>query len=289
MAKEITKAVFPVAGLGTRFLPATKACPKEMLPVVDKPLIQYAVEEALAAGIRELIFVTGRTKQAIADHFGSASELEAELERKNKAAELDMVRDIVPDDAACIFIQQPQPLGLGHAVLCAEAAVGDDPFVVALPDDLIEDGSRGVVRQMVDEYRRHGGSVVAVEHVPEAETDRYGIVSVAGPGGGRLQGIVEKPHPDCAPSTLAVVGRYVLSARIFGYMKAAGPGAGGEIQLTDAIAGLLADEPVYAYEFEGTRYDCGSKFGYMKASIDYALRDPEIGGRLADYIEGRLG
>ncbi len=286
MVQKITKAVFPVAGLGTRFLPATKASPKEMLPIVDKPLIQYAAEEAIAAGITELIFITGRTKQAITDHFDKAYELETELEKKNKIEKLEIVRNIIPDNVSCIFIRQAEPLGLGHAVLCAQAAVGDNPFAVILPDDLVEDGERGVIKQMVSEYEQLGYSIIAVETVPEEDTDKYGIVSVAeSDNAKRINSIVEKPKPDAAPSTLAVVGRYILTPGVFEYLKTTQRGAGGEIQLTDAIADLLIDEPVYAHQFEGTRYDCGSKFGYMKASIDYALKDPDISGELRSYIK----
>ncbi len=285
--ESITKAVFPVAGMGTRFLPATKASPKEMLPIVDKPLIQYAVDEATAAGIRKLIFIIGKGKQSIVEHFGKADALEAELMRQDKTRELDRLRNIVPEGVECVFIVQSQPLGLGHAVLCARDAVGDHPFAVILPDDLIDAGERGVMQQMVGEYEREGCSVIAVENVPKRDTGKYGIVRPADHGR-RLAGIVEKPEPDSAPSTLAVVGRYILTAGIFKYLQAARPGAGGEIQLTDAIAGLLADEPVHAYEFAGRRYDCGSKLGYMRAAIDYALVDPDIGPALSGHIKDRL-
>ncbi len=276
--KKLRKAVFPVAGLGTRFLPATKALPKEMLPVVDKPLIQYAVEEAVEAGIDHLVFVTGHTKKAIEDHFDRSPALEAALEAKGKDEMLGRVRKILPSRATCLYIRQPAPLGLGHAVLCARPAIGDEPFAVALPDDLVVCDGAGCIAQMARCFESTGGSLVAVESVPREETDRYGIVSLASPdeGGGPIRGIVEKPAPIQAPSTLGVVGRYVLSPGIFDALEHTAAGAGGEIQLTDAIAALIEREPVGAFPFEGTRYDCGSKGGFLAATIHLALRQPEL-------------
>jgi UTP--glucose-1-phosphate uridylyltransferase len=289
MSQKITKAVFPVAGLGTRFLPATKASPKEMLPIVDKPLIQYAVEEAIAAGITDMIFVTGRTKNAIADHFDTAYELEVELEKKDKQVLLDIVQSIIPEHVNCIYIRQPVALGLGHAVLCALPAVGNEPFAVSLADDLIDDGERGCLKQMVDVYNEYLGSVLAVMDVPKSETGKYGIVS-SEPHAERLEkvtGIVEKPQPEAAPTTLAVVGRYVLSPAIFDILKNTRRGAGNEIQLTDAIETLLGVENVFAYEFEGTRYDCGSKLGYLQATVEYGLKHPELKDDFANYLASR--
>ncbi|HSS63379.1 MAG TPA: UTP--glucose-1-phosphate uridylyltransferase GalU [Gammaproteobacteria bacterium] len=289
MTAGLRKAVFPVAGLGTRFLPATKANPKEMLPVVDKPIIQYAVEEAVAAGITELIFITGRTKRAIEDHFDRAVELEATLEAKRKTAELEGLRAIIPDGVSCVYIRQAEPRGLGHAVLCARAVVGEEAFAVVLPDDLIDDGGRGCLAQMTAIFESDPSSLVAVETVPREDTDKYGIVSTKG-GNGRaveMTGILEKPAPDKAPSTLAVVGRYILTPGIFAELEATGVGAGGEIQLTDAIARLLQKEPVNAFRFEGRRYDCGSKLGFLEATVAMGLKHPEIGeafrALLADY------
>jgi UTP--glucose-1-phosphate uridylyltransferase len=285
--KKVTKAVFPVAGMGTRFLPATKANPKEMLPVVDKPLIQYAVEEAVAAGITELIFITGRTKRSITDHFDKAYELETELEKKQKTEQLKIVRNIVPDNVTCIYIRQAEPLGLGHAVLCAKPVIGDEPFAVILPDDLINDDNRGATSQMVEKFHEQRKSVIAVENVPKEETYKYGIVEVSSTDDDtllKMNSIVEKPKPEVAPSTLAVVGRYVLSPEIFYCLEETPRGAGNEIQLTDAISLLLNKESVFAYEFEGTRYDCGSKLGYMQASVEYALKDSDIGTEFKDYL-----
>lgn len=281
----IRKAVFPVAGLGTRFLPATKASPKEMLPVVDKPLIQYAVEEAVAAGITELIFITGRSKRAIEDHFDRAFEVEAELASRGKAALLKTVREIVPPHVKCIYLRQPQALGLGHAVLCAEPVVGDQPFAVILADDLIH-GEPPVMRQMVDVFKREQCSLLGVQRVARADTRQYGIVAPGARRGNlhQVKSIVEKPHPDKAPSTMAVVGRYVLTPRIFHHLENVQAGAGGEIQLTDAIAALLADESVMAYPFAGTRYDCGSKLGYLKANVAYGLRHPEVAREFAAHL-----
>jgi len=282
-------AVFPVAGRGTRFLPATKASPKEMLPIVDKPLIQYAAEEALAAGARNLVFITGASKRAIEDHFDSDPELEAALEAQGKADLADALRGMLPSDAACIYIRQPAPLGLGHAVLCAEPVVGSAPFYVHLADDLIDAGPP-VLAQMRDRYVETGGSLVAVEQVPPADTQRYGIVATDAAAGpvARITRIVEKPRPAEAPSNLAVVGRYLLSGEIFALLRKVGRGAGGEIQLTDGIAALLAGSPVYAYRFSGKRYDCGNKLGYLEATVEYALQHPELGEGFARYLEGFL-
>ncbi len=278
-------AVFPVAGRGTRFLPATKASPKEMLPIVDKPLIQYAVEEALAAGARNLVFITGSGKRVIEDHFDSDLELEAALEAQGKKDLADAIRGILPSDATCIYIRQPAPLGLGHAVLCAEAVVGTEPFFVHLADDQI-DSVQPVLAQMRDHHAKTGGSLIGVQQVPRSETGSYGIVATddgAGPLS-RVRRIVEKPKPADAPSDLAVVGRYLLSGSIFARLRTVGRGAGGEIQLTDGIAALLADEAVYAYRFSGKRYDCGSKQGYLEATVEFALRHPDLGERFADYL-----
>ncbi len=281
----IRKAVFPVAGLGTRFLPATKASPKEMLPVVDKPLIQYAVEEAVAAGITELIFITGRGKRAIEDHFDRAFEVEAELTARGKAEMLRAVREIVPPHVKCIYLRQPQALGLGHAVLCAQPVVGDQPFAVILADDLIH-GRPPVMKQMVDIYKKQQCSLLGVQRVARADTRQYGIVAPGTRSGKlyRVNSIVEKPQPSKAPSTLAVVGRYVLTPRIFHHLQKVRAGAGGEIQLTDAIAALLTEETVMAYPFEGTRYDCGSKLGYLKANVAFGLRHPEVGRGFAAHL-----
>ena len=283
--QTITKAVFPVAGLGTRFLPATKASPKEMLNVVDKPLIQYAVEEAIEAGITELIFVTGRSKRAIEDHFDKSYELEAELEAKNKDALLAIVRNVKPSHVDCVYVRQSEALGLGHAVLCAEKLVRDEPFAIILADDLL-DARPNVLQQMVDVYHSHEGSIIAVEKIDPSKSSSYGIVAGAEVSKGvlRLSGIVEKPQPKDAPSNLAVVGRYILSPAIFSHIRDLKPGAGGEIQLTDAIATLMKEEPVFAYEYRGVRYDCGSKLGYLKASVEFALRHPELANDFSDYL-----
>lgn len=285
--KKITKAVFPVAGLGTRFLPATKASPKEMLPVVDKPLIQYAVEEAVEAGITEIIFVTGRNKRSIPDHFDKAYELEAELEAKGKDKLLQLIRDIVPPHVSCIYLRQSEALGLGHAVLCAKPVVGDEPFSVILADDLIDNQSNGCVKQMVESYADHGSSILAVQRVEKDETDKYGIVSLENNSDneGFISGIVEKPAPADAPSTLAVVGRYILNPRIFHFLEKTQKGAGNEIQLTDAIADLLAEEKVFAYPFDGIRYDCGSKLGYLQANVELGMKHPEIGSEFTQYLK----
>jgi UTP--glucose-1-phosphate uridylyltransferase len=274
-----------VAGRGTRFLPATKASPKEMLPIVDKPLIQYAVEEALAAGATKLVFVTGASKKAIEDHFDTDPELERALETGGKNELLQLVRDIVPEGVDCIYVRQGIPLGLGHAVLCARGAVGSEPFFVHLADDLIF-GKTPCLEQMRAHYERYGCSVLGVETVPWDHTASYGIVAVEETGEGvkRITRIVEKPDPEEAPSNLAVVGRYILTPAIFDKLADTGRGAGDEIQLTDAIASLLQDEPVHAFEFEGTRYDCGSKLGYLRATVEYALRHHELGARFRAYL-----
>ena len=283
--KNIRKAIFPVAGLGTRFLPATKATPKEMLPIVDKPLIQFAVEEAIEAGLTEMIFVTGRTKRAIEDHFDKAYELETELASKNKADLLAVVQSVLPPGINCVYIRQAEPLGLGHAVGCARDVVGDEPFAVILADDLI-DARPGALRQMVECAQRHNGSVLCVEDVPRDRTREYGIVSTqpVSERTERVTAIIEKPAPEVAPSTLAVVGRYVLTPRIFEMIAQGRPGAGGEIQLTDAISALIGEEPVFAYRFEGRRYDCGSKLGYLKATVDLARKHPEVGADFEAFL-----
>ncbi len=287
MAQKVKAAVFPVAGRGTRFLPATKASPKEMLPVVDKPLIQYAVEEAIEAGASKLVFVTGSSKRAIEDHFDSDVELEQALVEAGKDELLASVQGIVPPGVSCIYIRQGKPLGLGHAVLCARPAVGNEPFFVHLADDLIA-GSPGCLAQMAGEYARHGGSVIAVETVPHESTSSYGIVAVDGDDGGRITEIVEKPDPANAPSDSAVVGRYLLRPEIFDKLERIGAGAGGEIQLTDGIAALLGDIPVYAYAFDGVRYDCGSKLGYLQATVAYGLEHPDTGELFRKHLEGLL-
>ena len=285
----VRKAVFPVAGLGTRFLPATKASPKEMLPVVDKPLIQYAVEEAYAAGIRHMIFVTGRSKRAIEDHFDTAYELESELEAANKHELLALVRSVQPDDMDCAYVRQPRSLGLGHAVLCAEALVGNEPFAVLLADDLMM-GPRGgtpVLAQMAQAFRQQGRSLLAVQEVPLDQVRRYGIVA-GEPAGGplmRVQRIVEKPAPEAAPSRMGVAGRYILTPAIFEEIRNQPQGAGGEIQLTDAIARLMEHEAVYAYQYEGKRYDCGSKKGFLEATVELALQHLEVGASFREYLK----
>ena len=283
-SRKVTKAVFPVGGLGTRFLPATKSIPKEMLPVVDKPLIQYAVEEAVAAGIDTLIFITGRNKQAIANHFDKAYELEHELELKNKEERLRTIREIIPPHVDCIYIRQNEALGLGHAVLCAQKAVGNEPFAVLLADDLIGRNGDPCLAQMVRVFEHTGSSVIAVEEVAHEKTDQYGIVQVDAPEAQKtaIQSIVEKPRPEDAPSNLAVVGRYILTPRIFELLETTGKGAGGEIQLTDAISDLLAEQQINAYKFNGTRYDCGSKAGFLKANIEFALQHPDLREQLEE-------
>ncbi|MDB5763508.1 MAG: galU2 [Herminiimonas sp.] len=277
MHKKITKAIFPVAGLGTRFLPVTKASPKEMLPIVDKPLIQYAVEEAAAAGITEMIFVTGRNKRAIEDHFDKAYELEAELAAKDKQALLEVLRGIKPDNVQCFYVRQAEALGLGHAVLCAERMVQDEPFAVILADDLL-DGRVPVMRQMTELHSHYGSSIIGVESITPEQSRSYGVVAGA-PFGERLlklHGIVEKPASENAPSNMGVVGRYILTSSIFKHLRNLKPGAGGELQLTDGIATLLKQEAVLSYQFEGTRYDCGSKQGYLQATVQFALKHPEV-------------
>lgn len=287
---KIRKAVFPVAGLGTRFFPATKVIAKEMLPVVDKPIMQYATEEAINAGVTELIFVISKTKTSIQEHYTSASELEQELAARNKLDLLKTITDILPAGISCSFVEQPKALGLGHAVLCAQPLVGNEPFAVILPDDMIDDDSTGCLSQMVAVYQQHPHSIIAIEEVNRSETDKYGIVNispVAGPVH-RIEAIVEKPKPDVAPSNLAVVGRYILSGAIFEHLTHLGKGAGGEIQLTDGIAALLKKEPVLAYEFSGTRYDCGSKLGYLKAMMNYGLKHAEVKGEFAAYLGSEI-
>jgi len=283
----IRTAVFPVAGRGTRFLPATKASPKEMLPVVDKPLIQYAVEEALAAGAQRLVFITGASKRAIEDHFDSDQELEHMLEQQGKSDLLNQLRSVLPSYASCIYIRQPAPLGLGHAVLCAQPAVGSEPFFVHLADDLIR-SEVAVLEQMARVYDAKRASILGVEVVPRTDTDKYGIVAVEADRAttSRVRSIVEKPKPAVAPSSLAVVGRYVLAPAIFEHLERIGRGAGGEIQLTDGIASLMREEAVYAYRFEGKRYDCGSKLGYLQATVEYALGHPALGREFRRYLQG---
>ncbi len=289
--KRVTKAVFPVAGLGTRFLPATKANPKEMLPVVDKPLIQYAVEEAVAAGITELVFITGRSKRAIPDHFDTAYELEATLEKGGKNEMLEMVRNITPPNVTCIYIRQAAPLGLGHAVLCAAPVVGDAPFAVLLADDLIAARDPGLhtatcLKDMIDVYNQRGASIIGVEEIPIEFSRRYGIVKPRAVGNGlyEVDDMVEKPAPEDAPSNLGVVGRYVLTPRVFDLLRATQRGAGGEIQLTDALAELIKFERLFAYNIPGHRYDCGSKLGYLEATIEYGLRHPELGEDFKQFL-----
>jgi UTP--glucose-1-phosphate uridylyltransferase len=283
---RIRTAVFPVAGRGTRFLPATKASPKEMLPIVDKPLIQYAAEEALAAGADKLVFITGYAKRAIEDHFDTDHELEKELEAQGKRQLLEAVRGIVPSYASCIYIRQPAPLGLGHAVLCSRPAVGDEPFFIHLADDLI-DAEEPCLRQMARVFESHQASVLGVQTVDRLDTDKYGIVAAQALDEriSRVERIVEKPRPEVAPSTLAVVGRYLLTPAIYRRLETTGRGAGGEIQLTDGIAALLADETVLAYAFEGRRYDCGSKLGYLEATVEFGLRHPELGRAFGEYLQ----
>jgi UTP--glucose-1-phosphate uridylyltransferase len=285
---RLRKAVFPVAGFGSRFLPVTKASPKEMMPVVDKPLIQYAVEEAAAAGITEMIFVTGRHKRAIEDHFDKAYELETELERKGKEALLAQVRSVLPEGVRCIYIRQPEPLGLGHAVLCAQPVVGDHPFAVLLADDLMDSEPPAIAR-MAQIFDREGCSLLGVEEVPRDQTDSYGIVTIdrMQDDQARIHSIIEKPKPADAPSNLAVIGRYVLTPRIFELLNEVTPGAGGEIQLTDAISKLLGHEKVLAVRLPGRRFDCGSKLGYLQATVEYGVRHAEVGQAFARYLKSR--
>ncbi|MEL6869457.1 MAG: UTP--glucose-1-phosphate uridylyltransferase GalU [Pseudomonadota bacterium] len=289
MSKPVRVAVFPVAGRGTRFLPATKASPKEMLPVVDKPLIQYAVEEAIAAGATRLVFVTGSSKRAIEDHFDIDAELERALSKPGKEELLSSVREIVPQGVSCIYIRQGEPLGLGHAILCAQPAVGNNPFFVHLADDLIH-GDVACLKQMADYRAQHQCSVLGVETVPPEQTGNYGIVDVGGADatvGARIRFMVEKPAPDKAPSNLAVVGRYLLEPTVFEKLANTGKGAGGEIQLTDGIAAMLEEEQVHAMPFTGVRYDCGSKLGYLQATVELALAHPQLGERFANYLANR--
>ena len=286
MKKVVRKAVFPVAGMGTRFLPATKANPKEMLPIVDKPLIQYAVEEAVAAGIEVMVFITGRSKRAISDHFDKAYELENELSLRGKTETLKIVQNIVPPHVTCVHIRQAEALGLGHAVGRAKAVIGDEPFAVILADDMIDDGSNGCLSQMIKAFDEWQCSLLGVERIDPSETQSYGIVRANSIGNnlGRVEEIVEKPKPDKAPSNLAVVGRYILTPTIFEKLEKVTKGAGGEIQLTDAIAMLLNDEPVLSYEFHGKRYDCGSKLGYLIATVEQGLKHPELKESFKDYL-----
>ncbi|HEY5804499.1 MAG TPA: UTP--glucose-1-phosphate uridylyltransferase GalU [Lysobacter sp.] len=290
MTQRIRKAVFPVAGLGTRFLPATKTVPKEMLPIIDKPLIQYAVDEAVEAGCDTLIFVTNRYKHAVADYFDKAYELEQKLERAGKTEQLELIRNVLPKHVRAIFVTQAEALGLGHAVLCAKPIVGDEPFAVLLPDDLIWNRGPGALSQMADSAEANGSSVVAVQDVPPEQTGSYGIVATDSFSGreGRIRAIVEKPKPEVAPSNLAVVGRYVLDSRIFGLLETTTPGAGGEIQLTDAIAALLAEKPVLAYRFQGTRFDCGTHIGLIEATIRYALDHEKLSDAAQQLMQNAL-
>ena len=283
---QVKKAVFPVAGLGTRFLPATKASPKEMMPIVDKPLIQYAVEEAVAAGVTDMIFVTGRTKRAIEDHFDKAYELESELALRHKTEMLEFVHNMLPKNINCIYIRQPEALGLGHAILCAKPVIGDEPFAVLLADDLL-DGEPPVMKQMADVFDYYRCSVIGVLDVPLADTRSYGIVKSAlvAERIERIEAIVEKPKPEEAPSTLGVVGRYILTPRIFHHLENVTPGSGGEIQLTDGIASLLREEQVLAHRYQGTRYDCGSKLGYLQATVEFGKRHHEVGEEFANYLK----
>lgn len=284
--KVIRKAVFPVAGMGSRFLPATKASPKEMMAIVDKPLIQYAVEEAFAAGVTDMIFITGRNKRSIEDHFDTAYELEDELEKRGKLELLRIAKDVIPEGINFIFIRQSKPLGLGHAVLCAQPVINNEPFAVILADDLMV-GEKSVTRQMAEVFDRHHSSVLGVQDVPREQTRQYGIVSSAKINAEleQVNGIVEKPDPEEAPSTLAVVGRYILTPRIFYHLQHVKPGAGGEIQLTDAIAALVGEERVLTYRYKGTRYDCGSKIGFLKATVALGLEHPEVKEEFAAYLQ----
>jgi UTP--glucose-1-phosphate uridylyltransferase len=287
MPNVVKNCVFPVAGRGTRFLPVTKASPKEMLPIVDKPLIQYAVDEALSAGAETLVFITGSSKRAIEDHFDSDPELEEVLQAQGKRELLEALHGILPSWASCVYIRQPAPLGLGHAVLCARPVVGSAPFMVHLADDLI-DAPVSCLKQMADVFSLHGASVIGVQNVPREDTDKYGIVTLEGSIDnrvGKIAHIVEKPKPDKAQSTLAVVGRYLLTAAVFEDLAKIGAGAGGEIQLTDGIARLMQREPVYAFQFDGKRYDCGSKIGYLQATVEFALKHPSLGTEFAAYLK----
>ena len=284
--KVLKKAVFPVAGLGTRFLPATKANPKEMLPIVDKPLIQYAVEEAMQSGITELIFVTGRNKRSIEDHFDKNVELETSLIASNKNLLLESIRSIIPSHVKCIYIRQSEPLGLGHAVLQAKTIINDEPFAVLLADDLT-DANTPVLKQLIIQHEKEQASVIAIEDIPKEKTLQYGIVDVSGSKGNlhKINSIVEKPQPKDAPSTLGVIGRYVFNPEIFDCLEKIKPGKGGEIQLTDAIQMLLGQQSIFAYQFEGKRYDCGDKLGFMKANIEFSKKHPEIGKEFIEFLK----
>lgn len=286
----IKKAIFPVAGLGTRFLPATKASPKEMLPIVDKPLIQYAAEEAVAAGIKELIFLTSYSKRAIEDHFDSNYELNAKLEQRGQMDLLKMVQDIIPSDVTCTYIRQASALGLGHAVLCAKPQIANEPFAVILADDLINEGSQGCLNKMVSLFSKTGANIIALEEVPLSETGKYGIVDLYPDTREyvRISSIVEKPAPEKAPSNLAVVGRYILQPSIFTALEKIRPDRNGEIQLTDAISYLLAKEAVYGYHLTGKRFDCGNKLGYLEAIVNYGLHHPEVGKEFKAYLKNEL-
>lgn len=287
--QTVKKAVFPVAGLGTRFLPATKASPKEMLPIVDKPLIQYAVEEAVAAGITDIIFISSRTKRTVEDHFDKAYELETELAMRGKDETLDLVKSIRPAGVNFIYIRQAEALGLGHAVLCAQPVVGNEPFAVILADDLL-DADVPVMKQMVEQYQYYRCSILGVQQVARQDTGSYGIVDASALTDriSRVNAIVEKPEPQDAPSTLGVVGRYILTPRIFHFIQNLQPGAGGELQLTDAIAALLKEQQVLAYAYDAVRYDCGSKLGYLQATVEHALRHPEVAEEFAAYLKRRI-
>ena len=290
MSRRIRKAVFPVAGLGTRFLPATKTVPKEMLPIIDRPLIQYAVDEAIEAGCDTLVFVTNRYKHAVADYFDKAYELEQKLERAGKHEQLELVRNVLPRGVRAVFVTQAEALGLGHAVLCAKPVIGDEPFAVILPDDLIWNHGPGALKQMADAAEASGASMIAVQDVPREKTASYGIVATAdfAERQGRIRAIVEKPQPAAAPSTLAVVGRYVLNPRIFELLESTRPGAGGEIQLTDAIAALLEEEAVNAFRFQGTRFDCGTHIGLIEATIRYALDHEKLSDAAQQLMQDAL-
>ncbi|MBP3985408.1 UTP--glucose-1-phosphate uridylyltransferase GalU [Pseudoxanthomonas helianthi] len=290
MNPRIKKAVFPVAGLGTRFLPATKTVPKEMLPIIDRPLIQYAVDEAIEAGCDTLVFVTNRYKHAVADYFDKAYELEQKLEKSGKLEQLELVRNVLPSHVRAVFVTQAEALGLGHAVLCAKPIIGNEPFAVILPDDLIWNRGNGALKQMADAAQATGASMIAVQDVPREQTGSYGIVATEAFAGrsGRINAIVEKPKPEVAPSNLAVVGRYVLDGRIFDLLENTTPGAGGEIQLTDAIAMLLAEKPVHAYRFQGTRFDCGTHIGLIEATIRYALDHEKLSDAARDMMQDAL-
>jgi UTP--glucose-1-phosphate uridylyltransferase len=283
MSLKIKKAVFPVAGLGTRFLPATKANPKEMLPIVDKPLIQYAVEEAISAGIQQLIFVTSSSKRAIEDHFDSNYELESNLEARGNYKLLSLVREILPKGVSCVYVRQPNPMGLGHAVLCAKDIIGNEPFAVLLADDLITGDKLSCLQQLMHVYENKNSSIIAVQEIAMAEVHKYGIIALENTTG-RITAIIEKPKANEAPSNLAAVGRYILTPQIFDFLEVYEKGASGEIQLTDAIAKLLARENIYAHLLQGKRYDCGSKLGYLQATISYALQHPELADSFKDYL-----